>query len=665
MWTFLKFIGGLVKAIFWLAVILALAGIALLYMLEQDVPDPLVRRLSDALSNDNYLCHIGRATFSLRSGLHLYQVKALQKRVADTALVSADEFTVAFNLDPQLLINDRLHAVTLRSITIRNLNMPTLPPRQHHATNAVVAVAAPTNAAPAAAHADIDLPTLAPFQLTLERVNVLGVQADQLSAVISIDHSRISADQLSIHWPDKTFNMSVDGSVYADFTERIVNGNVKGQAFPSDIMPLLIALHARSAIKQIDLFGGIDRPVNAGAAFRVNIDNSDFALNLSLDVGPCTYRGVPMKYAKGTLDAYETNVFTTVVVGPLQAESSTGPLAGRLVYKDENGSLELEASASMDINQLAAIIDLLRHGELDPVHCDIPPTITAKGIIAVDKKSTVVNDLTGQISLPSGSIFKLPLKDVTSDFAVKGSSALFNHIAGASSSGGKISSNVEFFFPDGAATSTLFTTRSTFSNVSLTDFSRVFTFADSRAGIVSGNLSLVGRAGSHTIASLAGDGKVRISDGMLSRMPLFAGFTDYLARNIPGVSSLVDQSNGSMDFAIEDGVLRTDDLLIEGSLFSIKGRGSCDLNTDKLDFLVRANFLKEKTIAGRITHLVTLPFTRLLLEFKVFGTLDKPDWSYVNILEKLTGGISDLSNEIKAPFQSSEKPAKAAEPAQP
>ena len=37
---------------------------------------------------------------------------------------------------------------------------------------------------------------------------------------------------------------------------------------------------------------------------------------------------------------------------------------------------------------------------------------------------------------------------------------------------------------------------------------------------------------------------------------------------------------------------------------------------------------------------MTLPFTRLLLEFKVFGSLENPDWSYVNIIEKITEGLS-------------------------
>jgi len=95
-----------------------------------------------------------------------------------------------------------------------------------------------------------------------------------------------------------------------------------------------------------------------------------------------------------------------------------------------------------------------------------------------------------------------------------------------------------------------------------------------------------------------------------------------------------------MDFTIRDSVLHTDNLLLEGDIFSISARGTYNIAADKLDFTIRANIFKQKTIAGRITRLVTLPFTRLLLEFKVFGSLENPDWSYVNIIEKITEGLS-------------------------
>ena len=658
-WKLIKFIGGLLRFSLWLAFFLALTGIVLLYVFKQDIPAPLVRRLSEALTTDDYLCRIGRASFSLKSGLHLYQIRAFQKRVADTAFASVDEVAISVSLQPKLALSERI-----RGVTLKNVQLPSLPAKAHPPkTEAASAQSSNTVQTASTEKVKPHLPTLAPFPLTVEKANVLGLKAERLSAVIALDESHFSATQVAIRWPDTAFTMDVAGDVRVDFNSRQVEGHAKGQAFPDNILPLLVALHSKGTIKQINLFTKFERPIDADAAFKINMDNSDFALHLVLDVGPCAYRGVPMKFAKGTLDAYQTNVTTVVAVGPLQAESSTGPLSGHLVYRDDTESVELSATSCMDIRQLTAIADILKHDELKPIRCDGPVTVTAEGLVAVDsKKSTVTNDLSGHIELPAGAIFNLPVRNVSGDFAVKGDSALFEHVSGATPSGGTLSGNISFFYPGGVSTSTLFSTSATFANIELAEFSHTFNFStNARAGLVSGNLSLVGHACNRTIPTLAGEGRVRISNGLLSRMPLFAGFTDYLARNIPGVSSLVNQSSGSMDFAVDEGVLRTDDLLVEGDLFSMRGRGTCNLDTEALDFSVHANIFKEKTFAGRITHLVTLPFTRLLLEFKVFGTLSKTDWSYVNIIEKITGGISDLSDQ----FKSAPAPATPATPAQP
>ena len=45
--------------------------------------------------------------------------------------------------------------------------------------------------------------------------------------------------------------------------------------------------------------------------------------------------------------------------------------------------------------------------------------------------------------------------------------------------------------------------------------------------------------------------------------------------------------------------------------------------------------MKKESLVGKIVHPVTLPFTKLLLEFKVNGPLDDPQWKYVKILDRI------------------------------
>jgi hypothetical protein len=395
-------------------------------------------------------------------------------------------------------------------------------------------------------------------------------------------------------------------------------------------------------MEQLACFSKIARPVDAVYAFDVNMDNRDFAMRLDLDMGPCAYRGVPIAYAKGTLGIYGTNIYTSVVIDPLAAETAAGaPLAGRLVYREETEGLEIKAATTMDTKPLFDLINILNHGELDRIRCEAPPTLSAQGVVALSTtKSTGTNDLTGTLALPAGSILNFDARDMTADFALAGYSARFHNVTGTSRSGGKFTGDITFLFPDYAATSTVFTANIRTSDVALEDISRAFNVTNERAGRVSGSIRLDGPTHERTIEHLSGGGHVNIRDGVINRMKLFAGLTDYLSRNIPGVSSLVNQSSGSMDFTIRESLLQTDNLLIEGDLFSITGRGTYDIANDKLDFVVRVNIFKQKTLAGKITHLVTLPFTRLLLEFKLFGSMESPNWSYVNIIEKITDGLS-------------------------
>ncbi len=637
MWKFLKIIGAMVKALFWLALIGVLAIVLALYLLERDMPAPLVRRISAALSSDDIHVRIGRATYSLKEGLRLHHVKALPKRVADNALVSVDEIAVKVSLLPQTPLDERV-----RSVTLKNISMPALPPK---------------NQKPMDDTRIPDIPDLAPFPLVIENADVLGIKARRISASIDLSEKKIAVDDIAIQWPDTAFPMSVEGQVTLDFSTRLVSGKAKGQTFPENLLPLFTALRAKGAIRQITCFSKLARPVDAVYTFDVDIDNSDFSMLLALDVGPCAYRGVPMEFAKGTLGIYGSNIYTTVVIEPLEARTAAGaPIAGRLVYREETEGLELAATTTMDLVPLVTIINVLNHGELDRVRCTVPPSIALKGAVALSStESTITNDLTGKIALGEGSILNFKVKDMTGDFALKGYSARFDQVTGTSWSGGKVSGDITFFFPDYAATATVFTTNIKLADVALENLSNAFNVTNARAGLVSGDLCLNGSTHARTIASLYGEGHVKIRNGVINRMKLFAGLTDYLTRMIPGVASLVNQSSGSMDFQIRDGVLATENLLIEGDLFSIKGHGTYDLNTDKLDFVVRVNIFKQKTIAGKIIRLVTLPFTRLLLEFKVFGSLEKPDWSYANIIEKITDSLSELTPPA-APAPSAPQP---------
>ena len=134
---------------------------------------------------------------------------------------------------------------------------------------------------------------------------------------------------------------------------------------------------------------------------------------------------------------------------------------------------------------------------------------------------------------------------------------------------------------------------------------------------------------------LNGSGHVEIRGSQIMRMRGFKGLLALLADKVPGVSWFTDSTQASCDYVIENGVIKTDNIYIEGSVFSIKMYGQFDAVKDALDFTVRVQFTKRDSFMGKILHPLAWPFTKLLLEFQLSGSTDSPEWQYISVVDRV------------------------------
>ena len=134
---------------------------------------------------------------------------------------------------------------------------------------------------------------------------------------------------------------------------------------------------------------------------------------------------------------------------------------------------------------------------------------------------------------------------------------------------------------------------------------------------------------------LNGKGRLSVRNGQLMRINGFRGLVAQLAEHVPGVSWFTDSTQGSCDYVIENGVLKSDNIYIEGTVFSIKMYGRFDTVRDSLDFTVRVQFTKRDSLVGKILHPLTWPFTKLLLEFRLTGSADRPKWEYISVIDRV------------------------------
>lgn len=138
---------------------------------------------------------------------------------------------------------------------------------------------------------------------------------------------------------------------------------------------------------------------------------------------------------------------------------------------------------------------------------------------------------------------------------------------------------------------------------------------------------------------LNGSGHIEIANGQILRMEGFTGLLTLLADRIPTVSWITDSTQASCDYKIVDGVLSSENIFIEGTVFSIKMYGKFDIVKNELDFTVRVQFTKKDSIVGKILHPVTWPFTKLLLEFKLSGTPENPNWKYITVIDRVVDAV--------------------------
>jgi len=89
------------------------------------------------------------------------------------------------------------------------------------------------------------------------------------------------------------------------------------------------------------------------------------------------------------------------------------------------------------------------------------------------------------------------------------------------------------------------------------------------------------------------------------------------------------QTDGQASFVIGDGKIHADEILIEGDVLSLVGKGDYALD-GTLDFTVQVKLLRKHTLAADVFRFVMHPVSKLL-EFHLGGTVAAPQWRPVNI----------------------------------
>jgi hypothetical protein len=139
-------------------------------------------------------------------------------------------------------------------------------------------------------------------------------------------------------------------------------------------------------------------------------------------------------------------------------------------------------------------------------------------------------------------------------------------------------------------------------------------------GLLTGWIN-VPRANTADWKLMAGTGHMQLRDGLLWEIPVFGVFAPVLNTMWPNLGS-GRASEGSADFVITNGAVRSDNLELRSPAMRMQYRGSVDF-ASQLNARVEAELLRNTPVLGPLVSTVFWPITKAL-EYKVTGSLGAP-----------------------------------------
>ncbi len=152
-------------------------------------------------------------------------------------------------------------------------------------------------------------------------------------------------------------------------------------------------------------------------------------------------------------------------------------------------------------------------------------------------------------------------------------------------------------------------------NVEFASLTKLYFDYETSKGRLNGRYEFSGRG--DEARTMEGRGEVRIEDGNIFAIPFLGPLSGILDTIVPGMGHDVARQ-ASATFSITQGVIATDDFVVQGNGFSMIGGGKLFFVDDKMDFDMRIN-------AQGLPGVLLFPVSKLF-EYTADQTLSKPVW---------------------------------------
>ena len=613
---FAKIVKFVVRLTVCLLILILLAGLSLFFF-DLQFPKFLKDKVTSAISSETYIFNCEGISVGLRNGLRIKKacIYDLSRKDAMNPMASVELLEIDY-------FKRNIRALRLK---FKRLGDSYYLPGYSEMQNGGLYV---------------KLPVLPEFALDFIEPDILGIAPKRLRGKMVMERSYCEIGDIRIDWPDHDdVPMSIDGTVRLDLSTQAVHAKISGTALQKHIRPLLATLDLTSALPYMDAFTGIDKPIPSIASFDVDLIKGDFHMNLNLKPTMGFYNGVRMSYADGTIDVLTqirgTNCNVRLDVDLPRAIDINGyQMSGNIKLNMNEGLIRLryDAQSELDFTNILQIADFIDPELLSDIVCKAPPKITLKGQTGVTAADKAANDLHGTAASSDVEMLGLKMNDFRSDFRLKGDVLSFENARAKTKSGGELFGDVDFHLENFEMDDAHFDVNIQCKNTKISDFATFFRhdFGTFTCMIDDARINVQGPVASNYVDHISGSGYFYLSSGNFMEMRCLKWLSENIMQKILNIDTslvIAALTSARASFTVKNGLLRSDDIVLDGKTIQISASGTYDIPGDWVDLKVNVSFLKEGSFIGKIINGLTFPI-RKLLRFHVTGPSSDPKWEY-------------------------------------
>ncbi len=628
---------------------------ALLWILDRGLPKPVVRRLERELSSGPFAYRFDHASFNLWDGIVVRDARIHVKHGLGAPLLKVDELRLRLRYYRDRPFYFWIYAATARGLVCQPFDdLPTsggdssldgwLAQQEAWAT---------------------------PIHLTFLDSSIFAVDFQQLDADLSLRNGDLLLDNILLKVFSRGFSETLNGNLRVSLGgPPSVHGRLSGTLTPEVIERVTDFLGGEGAIEYFHYMDQYSSPLDvAGELNWVSAGDQEDVLStqdmrVTVKGTDLVCNGVPLQSFSLSLqwlvpppDA-EGRQLRRLTLSPIRCVTAEGKGDFAVAWYPREHKTELSAKATLPVFDISKIIDIPFPPMFTNFVFQTPPSGELTGTIYGGHLITN-SVLKGKLSSGPVRIYGFDFQNLNAQVDVEGFRDVHVHdIAANTGYGGDVSGRLDLSFPEDDDDPAF----DLEANIHDIDFGRIrhhliLGDAERPGGQVNASIAFHGVASTNRLETLGGDVTATVRNSLIFRVPVFAGLTDFIGRNVPGVDLLFMQSSADLRATATNGLVTVDRFNVEGNLLSMVADGKWRLNKagHPVEGIARIRLFKQRTLAGRLARILIWPVNKMM-ELRVSGPIEDPEWSYIGLIDRVKDATfwsrkdaTDLDPEDVAP----------------